>query len=188
MLNIIFMFLNLFRFVLWPNVFNGVKCFICAWEECVVVQFLSCVWLFAAHGLQYARCLCPPLSAGDHSNSCPLHQWIYLTISFFAPSHTAPRPTNSLCLQSFPASGSFSMSWLFISGGQRIGASASAPVLSMNIHGWVPSELTVWFPCSPMDSQESSPAPQFENISSLFSTQPILWSKSHIRTWLLEKS
>ena len=87
------MFLNVFRFVLWPNVFNGGKCFICAWEECVVVQFLSCVWLFAAHGLQYARCLCPPLSAGDRSNSCPLHQWFYLTISFFAPSHTTPPPT-----------------------------------------------------------------------------------------------
>ena len=39
----------------------------------------------------------------------------------------------SSCLQSFPASGSFPMSQLFESGGQRIGASASASVLPMNI-------------------------------------------------------
>ena len=49
------------------------------------------------------------------------------------------------CLQFFPALG-----------GQSIGASAS--VVSMNIQGW--------FPCSPRDSQESSPAPQFESINS----------------------
>ena len=40
----------------------------------------------------------------------------------------------SSCPQSFPASGSFPMSWLFTSGGQRFGASAS--VLPVNIRGW----------------------------------------------------
>ena len=40
-----------------------------------------------------------------------------------------------LCLQSFPASGSFLMSRLLASGGQSIGASASASVLPMNIQG-----------------------------------------------------
>ena len=44
------------------------------------------------------------------------------------------------CLQSFPASGSFPMSWLFASGGQGIGASAS--VLPVNIQGWFPVGLT----------------------------------------------
>ena len=39
----------------------------------------------------------------------------------------------SFCLQSLPASGSFLMSWLFASGGQSIGASASASVLLVNI-------------------------------------------------------
>ena len=47
-----------------------------------------------------------------------------------------------LLLQSFPASGSFPMSWLFKSGGQSIGASASASVFPMNIQGWFPLELT----------------------------------------------
>ena len=48
----------------------------------------------------------------------------------------------SSCLQSFPASGSFPMSWLFASGGQTIWASASATVLPKNIQGWFPLGLT----------------------------------------------
>ena len=39
----------------------------------------------------------------------------------------------SSCPQSFPASGSCPMSWIFTSGGQSIGASASASVLPMDI-------------------------------------------------------
>ena len=69
------------------------------------------------------------------SNSCPLNQWCHLTISFSA----APF---SCCLQSFPASGSFSMSRLFASSGQSIRASASPSVLPMNIQGWFPLGLT----------------------------------------------
>ena len=63
-----------------------------------------------------------------------------------------------LLLKSFPASGSFLVSQLFPSDGQNIGASTSASVLSMNIQGWSP--------CSPRDSQESSPTPQFKSINS----------------------
>ena len=48
----------------------------------------------------------------------------------------------SSCLQSFPASGSFPMSWLFASSGESIGASASASVLPRNIQGWFPLRLT----------------------------------------------
>ena len=48
----------------------------------------------------------------------------------------------SSCLQSFPASGSFPMSWLFSSGGQSTGASASPSVLPMNIQYWFPLRLT----------------------------------------------
>ena len=47
----------------------------------------------------------------------------------------------SFCLQSFPPSGSFPMSWLFTVGGQSIGASASASVLPVNIQGWFPLGL-----------------------------------------------
>ena len=48
------------------------------------------------------------------------------------------------CFLSFPASGPFPVSWLFVSGGQRIGAWASASVLPMNIQGWSPLGLTGW--------------------------------------------
>ena len=52
----------------------------------------------------------------------------------------------SSCLQSFPASGSFIMNWLYASGGQIIGASASALVLPMNIQDWFPLGLTGLIP------------------------------------------
>ena len=90
---------------------------------------------FWPHGLQHTRLLCPPLSPRVCSNSCPLSQWSYLTISYSA----APF---SFCLQSFPASGSFSVSQLFTSGGQDTGASVSATVLPMNIQGLFPLGLT----------------------------------------------
>ena len=46
------------------------------------------------------------------------------------------------CPQSFPASGSFPVSWHFISGGQSVGTSASASVLPMNMQDWFPLGLT----------------------------------------------
>ena len=73
------------------------------------------------YGLQHARLPCPSLSTRACSNSCPLSQWCH------QPSHPLSSPSS--CLQSFPASGSFLMSWLFTSGGQNIGASALASVL-----------------------------------------------------------
>ena len=57
------------------------------------------------------------------------------------PFHPLVTPFSS-CPQSFPASGSFPVSWLFTSGSQSIGASASASVLPVNIQHWFPLELT----------------------------------------------
>ena len=68
------------------------------------------------------------------SNSCPLSRWCHPTIS----SSVVPF---SSCLQSFPASGSFPVSQLFISVGQNTEASASASILP--IQGWFPLGLTV---------------------------------------------
>ena len=67
-------------------------------------------------------------------------------------------------LQSFPASGSFQLSQFFASGGQSIGASASASVLPMNIQGWFPLELAGLISLQSNGSQESSPAPQFKSM------------------------
>ena len=100
----------------------------------VVVQSLSLVWLLRPHGLRRARLPCPSLSLGICSNSCPPSQCCYLTIS----SSTVP----FFCLQSFPASGSFPVSWLIESDGQNTGSSASASVFLMNIQGWLLLVLT----------------------------------------------
>ena len=110
------------------------------------------------HGLQHARLPCPSPTPRVYSNSCPLCQWCHPIIS----SSVVPF---SSCLQSFPASGSFPMSQFFTSGGQSIGVSASTSVLPVNIQDWF---LLGWTgsPCSPRDSQESSPTPQFRSISS----------------------
>ena len=89
------------------------------------------------HGLQSARLPYPSPSPGACSNSCPSNWWCYPTIS----SSVIPF---SSCLQSFPASGSFPMSQFFASGGESIGASASASVLPMNIQDWFPLGLTGW--------------------------------------------
>ena len=78
------------------------------------------------HGLQHARFSCPSPSPRACSNSCPLSQWCHPIISFSVAHFSS-------CLQFFPASESFLMSWLFTSRGQSIGASASASVLPMNI-------------------------------------------------------
>ena len=81
------------------------------------------------HGLQQARLPCSSLSPGICSKSYPLSGWCHPTISSsLSPFSSYP--------QSFPASGSFPMSWLFTSGSQSIGASASTSVHPVNIQGW----------------------------------------------------
>ena len=89
------------------------------------------------HGPQHARPPCPSPTPRVYSNSCPLSRWYHPTIS----SSVIPF---SSCLQSFPASGSFTVSQFFTSGGQCIGVSASASVLPMNIQDWFPLGWTGW--------------------------------------------
>ena len=81
------------------------------------------------HGLQHTRFPCPSPTPRACSNSCPLSQWCYTTIS----SSVVPFPS---CLQCFPASLFFPVSQIFTSGGQSIEVSSSASVLPMNIQDW----------------------------------------------------
>ena len=112
-----------------------------------------------SHEKQHARPPCPSPTPRVHSDSRPSSPWCHPAIS----SSVVPF---SSCPQSFPASGSLQMSQLFASGGQSIGLSASASVLPVNIQDWFPLGLLVGSPCSPRDSQESSPTPQFKSINS----------------------
>ena len=89
------------------------------------------------HGLKHTRLPCPSLTPGACTNSCPSSQWCYPTISSSAvPFSSYPH--------SCPALGSFPMNQFFASGGQSIGASASASVLPMNIQYWFPLGWNGW--------------------------------------------
>ena len=101
----------------------------------VVLQSLSQVWLFAI----------PWIAARQASLSSTISWSLlkFMSIESVMPSnHFILWPLLLFCLLSFPASGSFPMSQLFASGGQNIGASASASVLLMNIQSWFPLGLT----------------------------------------------
>ena len=87
------------------------------------------------HESQHARPPCPSPIPGVYSDSCPSIRWCHPAIS----SSVVPF---SSCPQSLPASGSFPMSQLFASGGQSIGVSALAWVLSMNTQDQSPLEWT----------------------------------------------
>ena len=133
------------------------------------VQFSHSLW---PHGLQHVRLPCPSPTPEAYSNSCLLSWWCHPTVSSTVVLFSSR-------LQSFPASGYFQMSQLFAWGGQSIGISALASVLQMNIQGWFPLGQMIVSPCSPRDSQESSPTPQFKRISSSvlsFFYSPILTS------------
>ena len=92
------------------------------------------------HELQHTRFFCPTLSPRVCSSLYPFSWWCCLTVSSSASLF-------SFCLQSFSASSLFQwVSWLFESGGQSIGASASATVLAMNVQGWFPLGLTGLIP------------------------------------------
>ena len=132
-----------------------------------------------SHRLQHIRLPCPSLSPGDCSNTCPLNWWCHPAIS----SSTA---SFSSYPQSFPASGSLPMSWLFTSGDQSIGASASAPVLQINIQVWFILGLT-----SLVSLKSKGLSRVFSSTivwkHQFFSVQPSLWSNPHICTLLAEK-
>ena len=101
---------------------------------------------------------CPSLSPGVCSNLCPLSWWCHPTISSSVTPFSSWPPSS-------PASRSFLMSQFFTSGGQSIGASASASSPSNEYSGLISFDWLVWSPRSPKDSQESSPTPQFKSFN-----------------------
>ena len=133
---------------------------------------------FRPHGLQHTRLPCPSLPPCVCSNSCPLSHWCHpITSSFVTPFS---------CLQSFPASGSLPMSWLFTSGGPGIGDLASASVLPRNIKVWFPLGLTdlIFLLSKRLSRVFFSTTVRKQQF---FGAQSSLWFNSHICKWLLEK-
>ena len=135
------------------------------------VQLLSRVWLFATPWIAARQA---SLSITNCQSTQTHVRWVGDAIQ---PSH--PVVPFSSCPQSFPVSGSFQMSQFFESVGQSIWVSASTSVPPMNPQDWSPLGWTGWSPCSPGDSQESSPTPQFKSINSsvlIFLYSPTLTS------------
>ena len=142
----------------------------------VAVQLLSSVQLFAT----------PWTEAHQASSSFTISLSLLklMSIESMMPStiSSSVAPFSS-CLQSFPASGSFPVGQNFASGGQSIGISASASVLHINIHGWLPLRLTGLISLlskglSRIFSSTTVWKHQF------FGAQPSSWSNSHIHIWL----
>ena len=131
------------------------------------------------HELQHARPPCPSPTLGVYSNPCALSPWCHPAIS----SSVVPF---SSCPQSLPESESFPMSQLFAWGGQSIGVSASASVLSMNTQDWSPLGWTGW-----IFLQSKGPSRVFSNTTvqkhQFFSAQLSSQSNSLIHIWPLEK-
>ena len=150
-------------------------------EDDLMVQFSRLVIsdFLQPHEPQHTRPPCPSPTPRVYSNLCPSRQWCYQTTS----SSVIPISSH---LQSCPASGSSLTSCLFVSCGQNTRASASASVLPTNIQGWFPlgfvglifllsKQLSIIFSSTTIQKHQ------------FFSTQPSLWSNSHICTWQLEK-
>ena len=120
----------------------------------VVFQLLGCVWLFVTPGTAARQASLSFTISWSWLKSCPLSWWCHPTILSSVAQF-------SFCPLTFPTSGSVWMTRLFTSGGQSIGAPASGSVLPMNSLG-----LAGLISFQSRDSQESSPAPQFEIINS----------------------
>ena len=101
----------------------------------VVVQSLSCIWLFVT-----------PWTAARQASLSFTISWRMLKLTSFElmmlSNHRILCHLFFSCLQSFPASGSFPVNWLFASSGQSVGASTSTLVLPVNIQSWFPLGLT----------------------------------------------
>ena len=85
---------------------------------CCLLVISNTLW---PHRLQQARLPCPSPTPGAHSSSCPSNQWCHPTISSFVIAFSS------------------SLQSCF-----KIGASASASILPMNIQVWFPLGLTGW--------------------------------------------
>ena len=155
------------------------------WERLISVQFSfqfsrsvvsDSLW---PHESQHSRPPYPSPSPRVNSNSHPLSRWCH-------PAISSPVAPFSSCLHYFPASWSFQMNQFFTSGGQNIGVSASASVLSMNIQDWFPLGWTGW-----ISLQSKGLSRVFSNTKvqkhQFFNAQLSLQSNSHTHTWLLEK-
>ena len=107
----------------------------------MLLHFCGCCFSVA----QLCLILCDPLDfsmPGFLSFAISQNLFKLMSIKSVMPSSHLILFVPFSCLQFFPESGSFPMSWLFSPGGQSIRASASTSVLPVNIQDWFPLGLT----------------------------------------------
>ena len=129
---------------------------------CPTLQFSHSVMSdsLRPHESQHARPPCPSPNPGVHSDSRQSSQWCH-------PAISSSVVLFSSCPQSLPASESFPVSQLFAWGSQSTEFQLQHHSLQSNPRADLLQNGLVGSPCSPRDSQESSPTPQFKSISSL---------------------
>ena len=124
----------------------------------MVVQSISRTWLFETHGLQHARAHCPSLAPRICPSSCPMNRWCH------QPSHPL-LPSSPLALNLSQHQDLFQ--WVsFLHQVAKV-LELQLSISPSNEYSGLISFRTDWSPCSPRDSQESSPTPQFKSINSL---------------------
>ena len=119
------------------------------------------------HGLQHARPPCPSPTPGIYSNSCPLNWWCHLTILSCCPLLLLP--------SIFPSIRVFSNESVFHIRWSKYW-SFSFSISPSNEYPELISQGLVGSPCSPRDSQESSPTQH--------SKASILWCSAYFTVQL----
>ena len=149
--------------------------------SCFLVQFSSvaqrCPTLCDPHGLQHARLPCPSPSPRAYTNSCPWSQWYHHQLPGFTQTHVhwvsdAIQPSHPLSSPSPPALNLSPNEGLFkwVNSSHQVAKVLKFQLQHQSFQWIARTDLLqnglVGSPCSPRDSQESSPTPQFKSINS----------------------
>ena len=154
MLTKFFLFANNFmhwhfigQFFKWLQVY-----FIVAQSIVLHISVIICYCYFSVTKL--CLTLCDPMDCNAPGSSvfhCLLSLLKFMSIKSVVLSNHLILCCSLLLLPSnYPTSGSFPMSWLFVSGGQSIGGSTLATVLPVNIQSWFPLALIGLISLQPM--------------------------------------
>ena len=117
------------------------------------------------HGLQHTRLFCPPLSPGIYTDSCPVSQWCYLTISSSA-FFLLLLPSIFPSIRVFSSESALHIRWpKYLHFSFSINPSNDYSGLTFRID---------WLDLLAVQGtlQESSPTPQFKSINSLVLSLP----------------
>ena len=123
------------------------------------VQSLSNVWLFATPRPIAGQASPSFTNPQSCSNLCPMSRWCHQTVS----SSVFPFSSHP---QSFPASWSFPINHFFASAVRVLEFQVQHQSFQWIFRTDFLQDGLVWSRCSPRDSQESFPTPQFKSINS----------------------